>query len=409
MSDADAEERASIHPRKLDCWEAMQCGREPGGDRVAEMGVCPAALERRLDGVLGGTNAGRCCWLVAGTFCKGEPAGTFAKRLSTCRDCEFFERVHAEESPFLAQAESLLLYLSSVETEQREHYSQLLTRMIDPDVIRYALGHSRTLGNGNEKHITALFTDLTGFSGVAGELDATSLGTFLNAYLSAMTEVLKSEGGTLDKYIGDAVVGIFGAPTPLENDALSGARAALRMQQRFSQLRDEWRERGLWCPRAWSLEMRIGLSSGLAKVGFMGTSAFASYTMSGASVNLAKWLEQACKRYGTAILVSEATHDLIASEMVLRRIATVRPKGNVGRESIFELLGPRGDAAPEVLRAAEGYEAALRLYDDGRWRAAAKQLRKTRNPHAPPDRAAKLLLRRCNRLLVAKGRRSSAR
>ncbi|MGE5732662.1 MAG: adenylate/guanylate cyclase domain-containing protein, partial [Gemmatimonas sp.] len=289
--------------RKLNCWEVMQCGREPGGGRVGEMGVCPAAVEARLDGVLGGVNAGRCCWMVAGTACNGEPQGTFARRYASCQDCHFFKTVQTEEAAFLSNAGSLLLYLSAAETEQRDRLRLVLGSVIDPAVAGYALGDPGALRKQEEKHVTAFFSDITGFSTVSGALDATTLGSFLGEYLAAMTEILKAEGGTLDKYIGDGIVGIFGAPIAMENDALSAARAALRMQERLARLRSEWRARGTWCPQAWSLQMRIGLSSGLAKVGFMGTSDFASYTMTGATVNLAKWLERTCKTYGVSILV----------------------------------------------------------------------------------------------------------
>jgi len=83
--------------RRLNCWEFQGCGREPGGANVAECGVCPAVLERRLDGVHGGKNAGRACWAVAGTFCMGSAEGTFAKKYKTCSLCDFYLLVREEE------------------------------------------------------------------------------------------------------------------------------------------------------------------------------------------------------------------------------------------------------------------------------------------------------------------------
>jgi hypothetical protein len=98
MTDGDGGRTTPAGGRPLNCWEFMNCGREVGGRRVAEMGVCPAAVASRLDGVLGGTNGGRCCWIVAGTFCKGKPQGTFARRYASCRQCDFFRRVQSEGS-----------------------------------------------------------------------------------------------------------------------------------------------------------------------------------------------------------------------------------------------------------------------------------------------------------------------
>jgi hypothetical protein len=82
---------------KLNCWEFKKCGRELGGEKAKELGVCPAAKERRLDGSHDGTNAGRACWIVAGTFCEGEIQGTFAKKYDNCSVCEFYESVRKEE------------------------------------------------------------------------------------------------------------------------------------------------------------------------------------------------------------------------------------------------------------------------------------------------------------------------
>jgi hypothetical protein len=82
---------------KMDCWEVMRCGREPGGERVRELGVCPAALDVGCDGVNGGRNAGRLCWAGTGTICEGEVQGSFAEKRLSCITCEFFQRVRKEE------------------------------------------------------------------------------------------------------------------------------------------------------------------------------------------------------------------------------------------------------------------------------------------------------------------------
>jgi hypothetical protein len=82
---------------RLNCWEFIRCGREPGGDKVAEMGVCPAAADTSFDGINGGAAGGRICWAVAGTFCGGQVQGTFAEKRNSCMDCDFFKRVLKEE------------------------------------------------------------------------------------------------------------------------------------------------------------------------------------------------------------------------------------------------------------------------------------------------------------------------
>jgi hypothetical protein len=84
---------------KKNCWEVKNCGRQPGGPKVAELGVCPATGEMRLDGIHGGKNAGRACWVVAGTLCKGEIQGSFAKKFANCETCEFYLQVQKDEFP----------------------------------------------------------------------------------------------------------------------------------------------------------------------------------------------------------------------------------------------------------------------------------------------------------------------
>ena len=93
---------------KLNCWEFTKCGREPGGANAEAQGVCPAASEHALDGVHGGCNSGRTCWVLAGTFCGGEVAGTAAKKISSCKECDFYRLVVQEEGELLVPADSLI-------------------------------------------------------------------------------------------------------------------------------------------------------------------------------------------------------------------------------------------------------------------------------------------------------------
>ena len=84
---------------KMNCWEAKQCGREPGGVKVGEFGICPAVTEKRLDGVHAGKNGGRACWVITGTYCQGDIQGAFAKKFASCMNCDFYKTVQSEEFP----------------------------------------------------------------------------------------------------------------------------------------------------------------------------------------------------------------------------------------------------------------------------------------------------------------------
>ena len=96
---------------RLNCWEFKKCGREPGGAKVAELGVCPAAAEVRVDGMNGGKNGGRTCWAVAGTFCGGKVQGTYAAKLLSCIECDFYDLVYEQERRGVADAEAILAKL----------------------------------------------------------------------------------------------------------------------------------------------------------------------------------------------------------------------------------------------------------------------------------------------------------
>ncbi len=96
---------------KTNCWESKQCGRQPGGERVDELGVCPAATSIALDGANGGQNGGRACWVVAGTLCRGAVQGTFARKFDDCKKCDFYGRVRGDEGPDFSLSASLLARL----------------------------------------------------------------------------------------------------------------------------------------------------------------------------------------------------------------------------------------------------------------------------------------------------------
>ena len=99
---------------KLNCWEVKQCGRQPGGEHVESLGLCQAALEKRLHGVHGGEKGGRACWVIAGTLCQGKVQGVFAKKYRTCKECDFYRMVHVEEGPNFMSPDLLLRRMDAV-------------------------------------------------------------------------------------------------------------------------------------------------------------------------------------------------------------------------------------------------------------------------------------------------------
>ncbi len=289
------------------------------------------------------------------------------------------------------------MFLSFTEGAERRKYSRILGNMIDPAIVHEALNDLDSLKKGGEKYITAFFSDVASFSTISEKLTSAELAALLNEYLSAMTVVLKQHYGTLDKYIGDAIVGIFGAPVEIEGTALHACRASLDMHNQLKVLHEKWVRDNAYCKEAQSMLFRIGLNTGIAKVGFMGTEQLASYTMMGDTVNLASRLEAAGKDYGVTTLVSESTAGEAGDEMFMRRIDRVRVKGKLKPVDIYELISRKGEAPREIVEYSELYEQGFNLYQNRDWTGAVKFFRQSlKAKGAQKDKAVSMLIARCN-------------
>ncbi|EMN11211.1 adenylate/guanylate cyclase catalytic domain protein [Leptospira borgpetersenii str. Brem 307] len=292
---------------------------------------------------------------------------------------------------------TLTVALNSMVTglKEREKIKSILGTMIDPVVVREAMVDLAALKRGSEKRITAFFSDVADFSNISEKLTSVELASLLNEYLSAMTLILKKHEGVLDKYIGDAIVGIFNAPVEVDKHCLKAARASVEMIETLEKLRQEWKGKKAYNPEAQEMQIRIGLNTGLAKVGFMGTDSISAYTMMGDTVNLAARLEAAGKDYGVNILVSEHVQHEIKDEFFTRLLDVVRVKGKNEPVLLYELIG-RQDNVPErvkasVLEFSKGFEAYL----NREWSLAQELLESSQITRGNKDKAAVLLIDRC--------------
>ncbi|MBM9547184.1 HAMP domain-containing protein [Leptospira sp. 201903074] len=279
--------------------------------------------------------------------------------------------------------------------EEREKVKNILGSMIDPVVVQEAMVDLAALKRGSETLITAFFSDVASFSTISEQLKSADLAALLNEYLSAMTLLLKKHEGVLDKYIGDAIVGIFNAPVPVVDHELKAARASVDMVMKLAELREYWTQNNLYSKEAQVMDARIGLNSGPAKVGFMGTDALASYTMMGDTVNLAARLEAAGKDYGVNILITDPIRDSIQGEMVTRYLDLVRVKGKNEPVKIHELIGYRSMVLPNSLEAAEIYESGFKAYLDQNWNLAIKLFLDSENAKGKKDKSSHMLIERC--------------
>jgi adenylate cyclase len=230
---------------------------------------------------------------------------------------------------------------------------------------------------GESRQLTVLFCDVRGFTTISEGLDPNSLREYINIYLTAMSEDIRGNRGTLDKYIGDAVMAFWGAPVALPDHAARAVGSALKMQQTAKALNEDFTARN-WPP----LKIGIGLNTGEMRVGDMGSKIRRAYTVMGDAVNLGSRLEGITKVYGVGVAVGDATR-AAAPQYVYRELDRVRVKGKNEPVPIFEPLGLEaeiGDAQREELAQ---WHATLDLIRAQQWDEAERRLRGLHEQH--PD------------------------
>jgi adenylate cyclase len=279
--------------------------------------------------------------------------------------------------------------------EEREKVKSILGSMIDPVVVQEAMNDLVALKRGSEKTITAFFSDVAGFSNISEQLKSVDLASLLNEYLSAMTLILQKHNGVLDKYIGDAIVGIFGAPVDVSNHSIKACHASLQMIAKLSELREYWVKNNLYSKEAQEMDVRIGLNTGPAKVGFMGTDNMGSFTMMGDTVNLAARLEAAGKDYGVNILISEMIKDNIQNEFFIRELDLVRVKGKNEPVKLYELISTASDIPGNLKESTEIYQEAFKNYLNRDFSNAIILLNESIKARGKKDKAAKMIIERC--------------
>jgi adenylate cyclase len=273
--------------------------------------------------------------------------------------------------------------VASYLTERRraQNIKGTFSKYVSAHVVDQMIAHPEKLRLGGERReVTLLFSDLAGFTSFSEKLPPDGVAQVINAYLRAMTRVIMAEGGTVDKYIGDAVMAFWGAPLDEPRHALRAVRAAIGMQKAMESLQPEYHAMGIT-----NVSLRIGVNSGPAVIGNVGSEERMEYTALGDTVNLASRLEGVNKTYGTPILLSEATADGLQGEIPLRPVDRVRVKGKAQAVRIFT---PCDDA--ELVRLSE---AALAAYAAQDWPAAREAFGRVL-AHAPADPVAPVFLGR---------------
>lgn len=235
-----------------------------------------------------------------------------------------------------------------------------------PEVVEELVERPEALTLGGERRcLTVLFSDVRGFTTLSESMDPEALGALLNEYMTAMTRIVMARGGTVDKFIGDALMAFWGAPLAREKHPHEAVGASLAMLQRLDALRAGWQQRGL--P---AIDVGIGVNTGEMNVGNMGSEDRFDYTVIGDHVNLASRLEGLNKTYGTRLLVSEFTRERLGEAFFCRRVDRVRVKGREDPVAIYEPLC-EGRPADRLRARAEAFRAAQEAFYARRFEEAA--------------------------------------
>lgn len=243
------------------------------------------------------------------------------------------------------------------------------SRYLGEDVIEIALENPERLNKGEKRDMTVLFSDIRGFTTLSERMSPEALASFINEYLSPMTAIVFEEKGTLDKYIGDALMAFWNAPLDVPDHALRACRAAVKMLEKLDALKKTWRDQGL--PE---LEIGVGVNTGPMVVGNMGSDVRVDYTVLGDAVNLGSRLEGTNKEYDTRIIISEFTWQHVKNDVVCRRLGAVRVKGKRLPVAIYELRGigrPSASEGPVIAL----FEEALALFTTRKFEEAGVKFR----------------------------------
>jgi adenylate cyclase len=274
-------------------------------------------------------------------------------------------------SPLTAIVLSVVLSLSwsyFAEDRQARFLIKALGQYVSPHVAAELKSDPKKLSISTEKReLTILFSDIAGFTEYSEKLDE-RIGPLLNYYLDEMSQPVLDQDGTLDKYIGDAVMSFWNAPIIQTDHAARACRTALAMQKRLIEIQPQLAELG-----APGLSARVGINTGTCAFGNMGSRAKFNYSVIGDPCNFASRLEGAGKIYGTRILIGEATAKQVRDGFVLRKIDMLRVKGKYKPVTIYELIA-EGQATPEQSALITHYETALAHYCTGDWDSAEKLL-----------------------------------
>jgi adenylate cyclase len=276
------------------------------------------------------------------------------------------------------------------ERRSKQRIRSMFQYYLDPSVVDRIIDNPDRLGLGGELRVcTVFFSDIVGFTSISEKLTPEQIVEIMNRYLGEMTGIIIHNGGLLEKYIGDAVMAVFGAPADLPDHPRAACRAALESHRRLAELSDEFAGMGL--PR---LQCGVGINTGAMVVGNIGSATRGNYTVMGDAVNLASRIEGLTREFGCQTVIGPETRAGLDDSMLVRELDFIRVKGKQEPVRIFELIGEHDRGDPKTSLLLDQFSSGLAAYRSGKWEEAQKRFGEILEKF-PDDGPSRTYLERC--------------
>ena len=272
----------------------------------------------------------------------------------------------------------LLQYFAEI--RDRKRFASLLSQYVPPELASAYSRDPKSMGlDGEEREISVLFCDVIGFAAISEQLESKQVATFLNGFFSHVSKIVIRHRGTIDKFMGDSVMAIWGAPAPTTTHAFDALSAAMDIQNEIDSLNDQLQKSGL--P---GINVGVGVSTGLATVGPLGSEYRMDYTVVGDTVNVAQRLEEQTRKYKVPVVVSDKTAAALP-DMLFRELDTVAVKGRRKPVTMLQPLGESAGADLEMKKQLTMHRQAMEASKSGDWATATRLFTRLRDEWGPTE------------------------
>ncbi|MEX2605519.1 MAG: adenylate/guanylate cyclase domain-containing protein [Gracilimonas sp.] len=292
----------------------------------------------------------------------------------------------------------MVSYEYYIEQKEKRRIKGMFASYVSPELVNQMIesGEEPQLG-GEETYMTAFFSDIVSFSTFSEKLEAKELVKLINEYLNAMTNILNDRGGTLDKYIGDAIVSFFGSPVFMDDHAMQACISSQLMHKELAKLREKWEKDG-WPEIVVNMNHRIGMNTGIMVTGNMGSIRRFNYTMMGDNVNLAARCESGAKQYGVFTMVTESTKneaEKFGDDCIFRLLDNIVVKGRSKPVKVYEIADLREDATQGLYDCIGLYEEGMEHYFNQNWDKAIATFKKSKELERHQPNPSEMFIERC--------------